>query len=203
MNFKLKSVKSIIYKTVRDLGIGDKEIAWQDMIEWSAEALQQIDGYTQYIERLGVEIEIEDNMAKLPLDFYSAISNPHLVYKIQGDTIVTEKANGTICFNYLAFPLDEEGFMMVPDNIGYDEALMWKIATKLAMRGELHNPILDLRYCEAKWNFYCKQARSMSNMLSADDTERFAQNRLRFKPDHRQYNVNFWRVQNPVDRRKK
>jgi hypothetical protein len=203
MNFRLKSVKSIIYKTVRDLGIGDREIPWQDFIEYCAEALQQIDGYTQYIERLGVEIEIEDNIAKLPLDFYSAIANPHLVYKIQGDSIVTEKANGVICFNYLAFPLDEEGFPLVPDNVAYDEALMWKIATKLAMRGDLVSTAMDLRYCEAKWNFYCKQARSVSNMLSADDTERFAQNRLRFKPDSRQYNVEFWRVKNPIDRKRR
>jgi len=72
----------------------------------------------------------------------------------------------------------------------------------LAIRGELVSTSIDLRYCESKWNFYCKQARAVSNMLDADATERFAKNRLRFKPDSGQYDVNFWRIQNPINRRK-
>jgi len=200
MNLKLKSVKSIIYKTVRDLGLGDRDIAWQDYIEWTAEALQLIDGYTQYIQKLGYELEVENHIAKLPMDFYSPIANQGLEYKIQGDCILTTKKNGTICFNYLAFPLDDEGFLMIPDNVSYDEALKWRIAMMLAIRGELTSTVINLQYCENKWVFYCRQARAVSNMLDADAVERFAQNRLRFKPDVNQYAVNFWRENNHIDR---
>lgn len=201
MEFKLKSIKTIIYKTIRDLGIGDKEVAWQDFIEFGIEALQLIDGYTQYIQRLGYDIEVENHMAKLPGDYYSPLANPHLQYKIQGDSIITAcTKNGKIKLNYLAFPFDEEGFLLIPDNVSYDEAIKWRIAMMLSIRGELNNPNLNLRYCEDKWHWYCRQARAVSNMLDADATERFAQNRLRFKPDFNQYSVNFWRENNAVDR---
>jgi hypothetical protein len=200
MEFKLKSVKTIIYKTIRDLGLGDKEIAWQDYIEWAIEALQLIDAYTQYIEKHKVELKVENNFALLPSDFYTALSNPGLAYKIQGNSLLTDTPNGTIKFNYLAFPLDDEGFLLVPDHISYDEAIKWRIATMLSIRGELLNPNIDLKYCENKWNFYCTQAKGVSNSLNADAIERFAKNRLRLKPDHNQYKTNFYRVENPINR---
>lgn len=202
MNFKLISCKEVIYKVVRDLGLGDKEIPWQDIIEWSCESLQQIDAYTQYEEKIGVEIEIENHMATLPMNFYAPMDNAGLVYKIQGDAILTEKKNGKIKFNYLAFILDDEGFLMIPDNISYREAILWKIAYKLAMRGELSGTYGDVAYCERKWNFYCTQARSKGNGLGIDAIEKFAKNRLRLVNDYTQYHQSFNRVQNPYNFRK-
>jgi hypothetical protein len=180
MEFKLTSSKEVIYKVVRDLGLGDKEIPWQDYLEYMSEALQQIDAYTQYEEVIGFELDIENHIAKLPCNFYSAIANPNLAYKIQGDCIITEKKNGKICFNYLAFIEDEEGFLMIPDNISYREAILWKIAYKESMRGNLPNTNFTPQYCQAKWNFYCTQARSKGNSLGADAIERFSKNRLSF-----------------------
>ena len=180
MEFKLVSVREVIYKVIRDLGLGDKEIAWQDFIEWGMEALQQIDAYTQYEEVIDYKIEVENHIAKLPMDFYSAMANPRLCYKIQNDCIITEKKNGTICFNYLAFVLDDEGFLMIPDNISYKEAILWKIAYKLSMRNELPNTNYTPAYCSKQWDFYCTQARSKGNSLSSDAIERFAKNRLNF-----------------------
>lgn len=203
MEFRFKSIKTVIYRVLRDFGIGDKEIAWQDYCEWGIEALQLIDAYTQYIERYEFPITIENNMAKLPDDFYSAMANPGLAYKIQDDSIVTEKKNGEIKLNYLALPFDEEGFLLIPDNISYDEAIKWRIGMMLSIRGELNNPVLNLQYCEAKWNFYCRQARSKSNMLDAESLERFAQNRLRFKLDTNQYATGFHRVVNKLNRKYK
>lgn len=178
MEFKLTSVRKVVYTIIRDLGLGDKEIAWQDIVEYCMEALQQIDSYTQYKEVIGEPIEVENHMAKLPEDFYTAMSNPNLEYKIQGDSIVVSKKNGIIKLNYLAFILDEEGFLMIPDDISYSEALLWKVATKLCRRGELSGIYSDIKYCEAKWNFYCTQARAKGNSLGADGIERFARQRM-------------------------
>lgn len=199
MEFKLVSLKTIIYKAVRDLGLGDREIPWQDMLEWGIEALQQIDAFTQYIEVRGFEVEIDDYIGKLPENFYTFTENPGLVYRQQGDSIVVNTRKGKVAINYLAFPYDEEGIVMIPDNISFAEALMWKIANKLAIRGQLPNKELSIQYTQQMWNRYCGQARSKANSMSIDQLERFAKNRLTFKPDVMQYDKNFRVVGNPFN----
>lgn len=69
---KLTSVHEIIAKVVRDFGLGDDEIRWQDMIEWIAEGLVLIGAYTQFEEKEAI-IAIENHKGVLPCDFHRSI----------------------------------------------------------------------------------------------------------------------------------
>ncbi len=61
MIYKLVSIKSVIGRIVSDLGIGDQEIPWQDMVEWIGEALQHIGSYAQLTDKEeDIEIDIKN-----------------------------------------------------------------------------------------------------------------------------------------------
>lgn len=192
MEFRLKPVETIVAKIVRDLGLGDKEIPYQDYIEWIYEGLQLIGAYSQYKENLMVELPIEDYRVKLPVDFFSLMANPHLRYKRTGDVLIVENKTGKIKLNYLSLPVDERGYPLVPDNVSYDEALKWKVAMMLTLRGELKQ--IGYELAVNRWNLYCKQARAQGNAFTADEMERLADTRTRFPQDIHQYDVDFQRV---------
>lgn len=46
-----------------------------------------------------------------------------LTYKIQGGCIITSIPNGTIEMAYMAMPIDDEGYPLIPDNSSYSRAL--------------------------------------------------------------------------------
>jgi hypothetical protein len=176
MQYKLTTVYSVISKIVRDLGLGDKEVNWQDMVEWIGEAMQHIGAYNQYEERTE-ELTLDDGRSKLPCDFY----------KIVGDTIIVDTKNKSFTITYLAFKLDEQGFPLIPDHVSYFDALFWKVASMLAMRDELPNKKMDYEYCRQKWNFYCRQARAKMNELSEQEKALFARSFLTLSVDINQY----------------
>lgn len=71
MIYKTISVKEVIAKVYRDLNLTDAD-RWQDMIEWSAEALNYIGAYQQYKVK-GVRLAITNALAKLPCDMKDII----------------------------------------------------------------------------------------------------------------------------------
>jgi hypothetical protein len=164
MIFPLTSIKVVIAKIIRDLGLNQSndEIPVNDFIEWCAEALLHVGSYTQMKEKVA-EIDISDHKGKLPCDFYSMKSicggnyygeyyNSSIVseecstsstpytgnyygYNINFDTITTGYRYGTMMIQYLAMPVDEEGAPMVPDNQSFRDLLFWKVVYQLAIRG--------------------------------------------------------------------
>lgn len=153
---QLTSVKTIILKVIRDLGLGNREIPWQDLVEWCAEGLQHIGAYSQYVER-EADIVISNFSGKLPKDFYSMRAN-NGSYKVVGDTVLVGFREGTVTFKYLAMPVDDEGYPLVPDNVQYATALFWKCAMQLSIRDELLNKALTFPICKQRWDWYCRQA---------------------------------------------
>jgi uncharacterized protein YerC len=110
-------------------------------------------------------------------------------YNINGNVITTSYSSGTINLQYLAMPVDEEGFPMIPDDVSYKDALFWKVVYQLSIRGyQFKNPQLrDLNFTTMKWNFYCRQARANANMPTPAEMQSLANNWLRLFPDHNQY----------------
>jgi hypothetical protein len=186
MQYKLTTVHAVISKIIRDLGLGDKEINWQDMVEWIGEAMQHIGAYNQYEEKTE-ELTLETGRAKLPCDFYKIVEGHSLRYKIVGDTIIVDTTNKTFTITYLAFKLDEQGFPLIPDHVSYYDALFWKVACSLSIRDEIPNKQLSYEYCRQKWNFYCRQARAKMSELSEQEKALFARSFLSLKPDINQY----------------
>ena len=191
MQRPLVSSKTVILKIVRDLGLGSTEIPWQDLVEWIGEGLQHIGAFAQFEERTA-DLEVDGYRAKLPCDFYAARPNNNIAYRLQGDNLLVGFPLGVITgFTYLAFPVDEEGFPLVPDNISYATALFWKCAMQLSIRGELVNKTLTYPICKDRWSWYCKQAGTQGAGFGAESAQRVASMFTARIPDLAQYERGF------------
>lgn len=157
-------IQALIAKVVDDLGLDYEEVPWESMVNWVAHGLQHIGAYDQFA-RLSCTLDIVENKAKLPKDFYrvdaSIFMEPH---KIVLDTIIVGFCDGPLKLHYLALAVDEDGYPMVPDDPTYMDALFWLIASKLAMRGELKNKELTFQFCDQRWKWYCGSARAEGYM---------------------------------------
>lgn len=71
MNVRLVSVKTVIERIYRRLGINE-DLPEDDMIEWVGEALLRIGAYSQFIPRV-VELTVTNNKVEIPCDFYKLI----------------------------------------------------------------------------------------------------------------------------------
>lgn len=72
MIYKNISIKTVIAKVIRDLGIDNQSIPYHDYIEWIADALKHIGSYYQFEEIENV-IEISNYTGVLPCDFYKLV----------------------------------------------------------------------------------------------------------------------------------
>lgn len=149
MIIKLKPVDEVIAKIIDDLGLGDRDIPFESMVDWIYHGLKVIGAYTQY-ESKKVRLKIEDYSAQLPHDFYrvdaAKFTEPH---KITFSTITVGFRAGSIELDYLSMPVDDRGYPFVPDTPEYDDAFLYLVASKLALRGEL---LLDKRYDYEYWH---------------------------------------------------
>lgn len=212
------SIKQVISKVYRDLNLQDEE-RWEDMIEWSAEALEQVGAYMQYVHKTDT-IPVSGFRAKLPCDFHKIVAleyaGEHLrylsgdydTYYHQGDSknlrsssaygyninsafINTNFDEGEMIIAYLAIPTDSEGFPLVPDNISYKEAIFWYILMKLLLGG-YESKTFNYESAETRWHHYCSQARGKANMPNADMMESLKNQWNRLKPvmnNHRSFNT--------------
>ena len=85
-------------------------------------------------------------------------------YIIDGGFIKTSFTSGQICISYMAFPLDEDNFPMIPDDISFREAMFWYIFKKLLLGGfDKPTNKIDYGFADQKWQYYCTQARNAAN----------------------------------------
>lgn len=206
MIYDFVSAKTVISKVVRDLGIHSEEIPWQDYVEWIAEGLKHIGAFPQFVEK-ETELEITNYRADLPCDFYKPIrvyyqesqmayNNHRLIegadpvdynyadYKFNNNTLTFGIKEGKSTLTYIAFPVDEENFPLVPDNQSYLDALFWKIVYQLSLRGyNFKQPYLrNPDYTRRKWNYYCLQSRGDAYMPNLQMQERIKNNWLSLIP---------------------
>lgn len=191
----LVSINTVLQEIVRDLGLGDTPIPFHDIKEWIIEGLKHIGVKAQFREEIR-DIEIKDYTGKLPCETYkiSELINGYCYrhnnnltlddddknkqdtintvaisdrdYNIQFNEVTTTFQEGIMKFRLMLLPIDEQGFVMVPDLVSYKDALMWKLAYHLVMRGHKfpQTRMNDMEYNWIKWQFYCKQARGTARM---------------------------------------
>jgi len=105
-------------------------------------------------------------------------------YIVDCDYIKTSFASGKICISYMAFPLDEDCYPMVPDDISFSEAMFWYIYKKILLsKPDIKNNGLDYGYAEQQWKYYCTQARNAANYPDIDRYESFMNQWVRLIPD--------------------
>jgi hypothetical protein len=262
---KLTSVNVLLAKIVRDLGLGDKEIRYQDFIEWIAEGLKFIGSFYQFEQKEGY-IPIENYKGVLPCDFHRPLRylggcdfgnkfeapywdlieqildvtklntttqefervdpytfqqlqlvhyektsswksfHNNLVratnlmdggktftgdsrsYQINFDVVTTSFRYGLIQVRYLAMPIDENGYPMIPDDVAFMEALMWRVKAKLAMRKNNYD---EFEACNFYWNKYCMQARGSANFPDLETMQRIANIRNRLVHNRHEFYEDF------------
>lgn len=106
--------------------------------------------------------------------------------KVEFDVITTGFSEGYVNVKYLALPVDEDGFPMIPDDISYYEAIYWYVCMQLSLQGRLNNPQLNYQICRQEWKLKCVQARANSNMPTLKDLQEFM-NEQKLVPDINQY----------------
>ena len=105
-------------------------------------------------------------------------------YIIDCDYIKTSFASGTVCISYTAFPVDEDCYPMVPDDISYKEAMFWYIYKQMLLGGyDKPNNKIDYNFADGKWKYYCTQARNAANYPDIDKYESYMNQWVRLVPD--------------------
>lgn len=122
----------------------------------------------------------------------NAVSNSKDSYIIDYDYIKTSFTTGKVCLSYMAFPIDEDCFPMIPDDISFKEALFWYVFKKLLLGGwDKPTNKIDYSFAEQQWQKYCGQARNSANYPDIDRMENFMNQWLRLIPERNNHEFFF------------
>lgn len=113
-------------------------------------------------------------------------------YYIDNDRIKTSFYNGKVCLSYTAFPLDDDCYPLVPDDISFKEAMFWYVYKKMLLgRGELAQNGIDYVFADQQWKYYCTQARNAANFPDIDRYEAFMNQWVRLIPNINRHDEGF------------
>lgn len=121
----------------------------------------------------------EDNNTQLPLNFInpqdiSKISTQHYYY-IDGENVITSIETGYLRYFYRIFETDDGGYLKIPDESNYKEAIVWYILGKLSLEGyELKNKNLSYPFCSERYDEYAHRAKVKKAIMSKDQRYRLA-----------------------------
>ena len=81
-------------------------------------------------------------------------------YIIDDGYLKTSFVSGKVCLSYAAFPLDDDCFPLVPDDISFREAMFWYVYKQILLgTPKFKNNGIDYNFADQKWRYYCTQAR--------------------------------------------
>jgi len=109
---------------------------------------------------------------------------PFRCYYTEADRIKTSFQEGAICLSYMAFPLDDECYPMVPDDISFKEAMFWYVYKKMLLGNMTPSQNgITYEFAEMQWMKYCTQARNAANYPDIDGYEAFMDQWVRLIPN--------------------
>lgn len=181
MIVKLVPIEQLIRKVVSDFSMGSVDVPWEEMVDWVAYGLQHIAAYAQY-EPKTATLKIVDYKAQLPKDFFRVNADVfYLPHKITMDTIYVGYKTGDLELQYLALPVDERGFPLIPDSTEYFNALTWLIISKLILRGDFVHKDINFQYADERWTKGALSARADANMPDLQGMQRRANDYRKMK----------------------
>jgi hypothetical protein len=113
-------------------------------------------------------------------------------YFIENDRIKTSFASGKVCISYKAFPVDDDCYPLVPDDISFKEAMFWYVYKKMLLGGD--TPVengINYIFAEQQWKYYCTQARNAANYPDIDRYESFMNQWVRLIPNINRHSAAF------------
>ena len=113
-------------------------------------------------------------------------------YYTEADKIKTSFSDGRICLSYMAFPIDDECYPMVPDDISFKEAMFWYVYKKMLL-GNMNPSVngIGYEYADMQWKYYCTQARNNANYPDIDQYESFMDQWVRLIPNINRHSEGF------------
>lgn len=107
-------------------------------------------------------------------------------YKTDGNYVLTSFEEGKVTLYFGSIPLDKNGFLMIPNEGNYKEALAWLIRSRLAGRGYEYGDIGELQALQLFGDY---QARAISNITypSVDQAQATADTLSRLLPNLNYY----------------
>ena len=113
-------------------------------------------------------------------------------YIVDCGYIKTSFDSGKICLSYMAFPIDDDCYPLVPDDISYKEAMFWYIYKKILLSApDFKNNGIDYSFAEQQWKYYCTQARNEANYPDIDRAESFMNQWVRLIPNINVHDLGF------------
>lgn len=121
-----------------------------------------------------------------------------ITYKVNNDYIFTSFEEGYVEMSYLAFPTDERGLPLIPDNQRIIECCTYYVAEKIAHQLWLQDNLSEAKYrdIEQKALWYMASADSGARTPSPDDMENWKNMFIRLIPDIAAHGVNFSNIGN-------
>lgn len=122
----------------------------------------------------------------------NTVTNYRDCYYIESDWVKTSFQNGKVCLSYMAFPIDDDGYPLVPDDISFKEAMFWYVYKKILLGGDsITNNGVDYTFAEGQWKYYCTQARNAANYPDIAKMESFMNQWVRLIPNINRYDEGF------------
>jgi hypothetical protein len=175
---QLKSSKQVIGTLISDINLDISDIEHR-LFEWIDMALDIMDITKHYVLQRDI-IEIENGKGKLPcnmdnlhsiwgksvcggLQYINITGSPlvaerHDLYEmigvlgsIDGNYLNTSFKKGKVLVIHKSPPKDCDGYPMIPVSAKLDEALMYYIIYRLALKGYKH-PIITFELAYQQWN---------------------------------------------------
>ena len=110
-------------------------------------------------------------------------------YTFNNNFIFTSIKNGTLKMQYRAFPVDDNGFPLIPDDTKYIRAvatyITWKIDWKLFRLNKLSKDIV--KESEKEWLWAVGSAAGKAQMLTLDEAESFKNMTVRLFPRYNEH----------------
>lgn len=123
-------------------------------------------------------------------------SSSDITFDINDDFFTFSVKTGKVCLAYYAYPLDDEGYPLIPDEIYYKEAVKWYITYKIdyiQWRHDLSNQSFRLNYqiSESEWLWYVAAAQNNAKMPDVGQMENMKNFILTHRPRLDHFNTFF------------
>jgi hypothetical protein len=162
MNFEIPEI--VISKLISTFGIKEHQYDFDVLVEDIAEGLKLI-GAAKLFAIRHCDITVENKTFRMPRDLESVRSiYPDIPYQQIGEFIQVDVQDGQVVqLEYQAMPVDERGYVLVPDNVVVREAIMWYLAKILILRGEIKT--VGYGFAEQEWQWRCGSAQATMNVM--------------------------------------
>jgi len=113
-------------------------------------------------------------------------------YYIDGDYIKATFPEGYLLISYQAFPVDKNGWPLVPNSYTFKQALYWYTIMKMMEGGYEHsNRQINYQTALLQWEKYCTQAESEGKFPDLDRYESFMNQWVRLIPNVNRADFNY------------